>query len=214
MYFLKRAFILLLMSSLPAFGQDLTPDRLGRIRRILGVPPGTPISVARPLVLPGGRPLRVYLAMGFDGKTSHNFARWIQKWNKSEGKQFGELEVVSDISRSDIVVARYVIQSPFLNAPEGPQADPNVPAHSLRDYGLFIEGYILARDPAGFRLLRWYHDTGSARVFDTGTGNSKADNTAGPVVDSKGKADAKDSGDILRDELFKMMRARPRPGGG
>lgn len=57
-----------------------------------------------------GETLKLYLAMGLDLKVQENFIRWVARWNESgDSKKHGRIELVSDLLKSDVVLARYTL---------------------------------------------------------------------------------------------------------
>ena len=85
-------------------------DELARLREGINAPASTVIVSSRAAQLPAVNTLKVYLVIGKDGKADGRIARWIDKWNQNEGQRFGRLQVVSDLSQADVVMARHVVR--------------------------------------------------------------------------------------------------------
>lgn len=107
-----RKFVIAVASlaamSVTASGQS--DEELARLREGINVPAATVVISSRAAKLPAGNTLKVYLAVGRDGKPNSRIANWIDKWNQDEGRRFGRLEVVSDLSQADVIAARHVVR--------------------------------------------------------------------------------------------------------
>ena len=84
----------------------LGKDEFARLREQLNVPPSISVTLVESKDLPAGNPLKVYLAIE-DPKVSESFVEWVNKWNKEDGAKYGTLEVISDMTKADIYLARY-----------------------------------------------------------------------------------------------------------
>jgi hypothetical protein len=89
----------------PASAQT-TRRELDTLRAQLELPAQVKLGPANELALPAARPLRVRLAFGLDLKARENVARWIEEWNRKDGKKLGALQLV-DAGAADVVLARY-----------------------------------------------------------------------------------------------------------
>jgi hypothetical protein len=86
-------------------------DELNRLREHLNLPASTPIALAPSSALPAGATLRLYVATGLDMKIRDSFNEWIEKWNKGDdGKKYGMIEPVADITQADVILSRYTVQ--------------------------------------------------------------------------------------------------------
>ena len=93
----------LLFVTATAVGQT---GEYGKLREWLGVSPATIILSSSQSKLPAGS-LKVYLATGKDENARSYYASWVEKWNRNEGQKAGLLEVVSDLSQADLIIARF-----------------------------------------------------------------------------------------------------------
>src|SRR5262249_41829834 len=102
--------LIFVFSSLLVFGQT-ADEEVARLQKHLGVSEQTKITPAPGASLPKStQPLRVFIATGLDLTVHENFVRRIDKWNKSgDAKKYGSLELVSDISQAQVILARYTL---------------------------------------------------------------------------------------------------------
>jgi hypothetical protein len=84
----------------------LGKDDFARLREQLNVQPSTSVTLAESKDLPAGNPLKIYMAVE-DPKVSESLIEWIGKWNKDNGAKYGTLEVVSNMAKADVYLARY-----------------------------------------------------------------------------------------------------------
>lgn len=84
----------------------LGKDDFARLREQLNISPSISVTLAESKDFPAGNPLKIYLAVE-DPKVSASLVEWISKWNKDNGIKYGTLEVVSDIAKADVYLARY-----------------------------------------------------------------------------------------------------------
>ncbi|MBZ5729431.1 MAG: hypothetical protein LAP87_31205 [Acidobacteriia bacterium] len=96
---------LILSLFLPLAAQ--TYDPAASLRQHLGVDNSWQITPAADKSLPGG-PIKVFLAVGPDASVEQHFSKWIQNWNKKDGKKYGTVSLVSRLDQADVVLARYV----------------------------------------------------------------------------------------------------------
>ncbi len=102
------AFVALALLSITVTAQS--NEELVRLRERLNIPASTAIVSSGSTKLPAGDTLRVYLVTGKDGKANKHLAKWIDKWNQNEGQRFGKLQIVSDFSQADVIMARDVVR--------------------------------------------------------------------------------------------------------
>lgn len=81
-------------------------DDFARLREQLKVSPSIPVVLAESKDLPPGNPLNLYLAIE-DEAVSQSIVEWVQKWNRDSGAKYGSIEVVSDLTKADVYLARY-----------------------------------------------------------------------------------------------------------
>jgi hypothetical protein len=164
--------VVLLFCSSATLAQTPT-EEIQRLQELLGVSEQTKIKPATNLTLQTtDKPLKIYIATGLDMKVRENFLRWIEKWNKSgDVKKYGSLEVVSDISEADIVLARYTLNE---NARTETASRPSVgtvydpatnkvisrPTQQTYSYSTVpVFAYVLRRNDKDFEILSRYNDS-------------------------------------------------------
>lgn len=81
-------------------------DDFARLREQLSVSPSIPIVLAESKNLPAGNPLKLYLAIE-DKDVTVSIIKWVDKWNSDAGAKFGSIEVVSEMTKADVYLARY-----------------------------------------------------------------------------------------------------------
>lgn len=87
-----------------------TNEELARLHEHLGMPPSVSLGVAESSALTSKMPMKVYIATGLDIGVRGNFKEWISKWNRKEGKKYGALQVVPDLSTADVILSRYTLR--------------------------------------------------------------------------------------------------------
>jgi hypothetical protein len=102
---LALALVSLAIVSSAAMGQ--TSEEANRLRQLLNVPSSTIIVSSSSSKLPAGTPLKIYIATGKADAAERRFTQWIDKWNRGEGRRYGTIEVVADLTQADLVIARY-----------------------------------------------------------------------------------------------------------
>jgi hypothetical protein len=192
--------ILLILICIPAMGQNAN-EELARLREHLTVPDSTPIKLANSSALPSGQSLKVYIATGLDVGVRGNFIKWMDEWNKKDGKKYGMVELVSDMSQAEIILARYTLREKITDRTETHSTpvpatvyDPAtnsvitrpVPRTYSTSYSLVpVYAYVIAQKPSGLEILWRYTDQTTV-------------------------AETKESGKSLRDDFFRMMKARAK----
>jgi hypothetical protein len=173
-------------------------EEIARLKDHLGVPQETHIALADTPALPNAPVLKVYIATGLDAFIHTRFLDWIESWNKKgEGKKYGHLEAVADITQADVVLSRYTLaeqaHSSTYSVPGSatvydPSKNATVTAPITRVYSyetVPLYAYILRRTPTGFEIL--YRD-----VTRTYPGEFKS------------------AGYNLRDEFKRLMKQRAK----
>lgn len=164
----------LLISSSITFAQA-PGDEIKRLREVLGVSEQTKIKPAINSTLQAiDGPLKVYIATGLDMKVRDNFMHWIEKWNQSgDAKKYRSLEVVSEVSGADIVLARYtlneIVRTETASRPSvGTAWDPATnkvisrPTQQTYSYSTVpVFAYVLRRNDTDFEILSRYNDSAS-----------------------------------------------------
>src|SRR5262245_23022279 len=101
--------IAILLCVVSAAGQTATEEN-ARLREHLNIGPDVPIHLGR-ATLPPQTPLKVFIATGLDLGVQKNFQKWLEDWNKKNGRKFGQVDVVPDVTQADVILARYVDRS-------------------------------------------------------------------------------------------------------
>lgn len=163
---------------------DLAPAQsidaeLVKLREFLKVPAATKI-VPSTAPLPSGAYLKVFIATGAEKDLYQVFVKRINEWNKKNGERFGRLEVVSDVSEAQVVLAWYSIRIEKMTHP--PDDTPSDERICCPERGY---SYLLVRNQDGFAML--------SRIIIEGY----------PLPSSR-----ESSGSTLRAEFFKRMKAR------
>jgi hypothetical protein len=84
----------------------LGADEFARLRDQLKLASSTPVIKIESNVLPTAKPLKLYLAIE-DPKTAESLVEWVETWNKKDGVKYGSIQIVSDMSEADVLLARY-----------------------------------------------------------------------------------------------------------
>lgn len=138
---LANGLIVLLALAANATAQSIDSE-LTKLRELLGVQSSTEI-VPSTGSLPTNSPIRVFLAVGADHKIQDVFTDRINHWNKKDGLKYGQVEVVSNLSDADTILARYEVR---LN--DMPVPPSSMPLVASRSYS-----YLIARKPDRLEML-------------------------------------------------------------
>jgi len=190
---LVLAAMLLALLCLPGQSQD-TQSELANLRKHLELPDSTPIKLSLSSTLPPNRPLNVFIAVGLDVGVRGNFSRWLAEWNKKDGKRHGLVNLVSEISQAQVILARYALRDRVqtdTRVVPGVAIDPTtgqtVTRPVPRTYSVVpVYAYVISRNPAGLEIIWRY--VGQDYVAET-----------------------KSSGKKLRDDFLTLMKSRQRP---
>jgi hypothetical protein len=193
-------FLVLCLVCLPVLAQTAN-EEIDRLREHLSVPADVSIELADSSALPSARPLKVYLALGLDVGVRGNLVKWIDDWNRKDGRNKGAIEIVPELSEADLILARYTVLDRITDRTEtysatvpGTVYDPGsnkvitrpVPHTYSDSYSVVpVFAYIIAREPKGLRILWRYTDQATLQ-------------------------DTKNSGKLLADDLFVLMKRRPK----
>jgi hypothetical protein len=154
-------------------------EELARLRRHLDIPEGTKIIVGMPAVIPSASPLKVFLAVGLDTKVRDNYGRWFKKWNAKEGKKHGRIDLIDEMSKADVILARYVLRDRVSTA-----TDPGKWYEMPREVNVSpAYSYMMVPTSSDFTII--WRDTGTAYTTDSNR-----------------------SGEIMAKQLMKMLRVR------
>jgi hypothetical protein len=80
-------------------------DKYVQLRERLNLPASTPITDSQKRALPGGDPLKMYVAIE-DSRVNKFFMEWVAGWNKEEAKKYGAIEVAADPASADVCLLR------------------------------------------------------------------------------------------------------------
>jgi hypothetical protein len=84
-------------------------EELTALRSHLGLPDGATVTLAPSSQIEKPGSLKVHLAFGLDTGVRNNFLKWIDGWNRRDGKRRGMLEIVPEIAQADVILARYTV---------------------------------------------------------------------------------------------------------
>jgi hypothetical protein len=80
------------------------------LRDHLKLPAATPVKLVTANTLSSDSPFRIYIVIDEEKITpkrvEKNFARWVEEWNKTDGKTYGIIEIVNSLSQADIIISR------------------------------------------------------------------------------------------------------------
>jgi hypothetical protein len=167
--------------------------------------------------MPAAAPLKVFLIAPSQSDVRDSFKKSVEEWNRTEAEKYGRVELAFDATSADVILAR--LYTPFKRKQHAPppgeelwtlrgEADargrPRNPASQTAsqkpaptgDYSAKVYSYIVAREAGGLRLL-W-------RADDKAYASREEFGLASPM----GLKDSESAGDNLRDQFFKMLKAR------
>ncbi len=157
---LAFAFALLLVTYNCTSAQSVDAE-IARLREILNVPPSTPIVPSKS-PLPEVSPIKVFIAVGQDQKIHNAFTKRMNEWSKKDGLKYGVIEIVSNVSDADVILARYAVRLNDVSPPS--YTAPLIP---MRSYS-----YLIIRKPDKLEMLwrmvleGYYDVTDTERVGD------------------------------------------------
>ena len=103
--------LLLLFSAVQwGFGQ-LTDQEIGHLRKQVKISNGQVIRIDQGASFPSGDTLKIFLLVKRSGSEAKSFVKWIEAWNREEGKRYGRLEMVDDPQQADVVLTQFVSAS-------------------------------------------------------------------------------------------------------
>jgi hypothetical protein len=231
MRILVLTFLFVLLNLSMALGQGKDKLTSLRLREVLNVPINTSIELSESQALPNLTPLKVYIAVGNDLKVRDNFIAWINEWNKEESSRYGLIDIVQELKQADVALVRFIVpRVEIVNKTESagiPATSEIDPATRQRVYtptlpqdyytSMPVLSYIIMREANQLKII-WSHSDES--VEKTAQLSGRTDESHIRVIemstkeamegrrDSKGKKDSKKAGDKLRDNFFKLMKAR------
>jgi len=100
----------------PTRGQ-FSKVELSRLRERLQLPPSAIITTAVGAKLPASPALKVYIATSNSDPTYRYFVESFDKWNKKDGRRYGLIQAVPDLSQADVILALYRVREGVTNSP-------------------------------------------------------------------------------------------------
>jgi hypothetical protein len=170
------ALTVLFVAAAAATGQTSDAE-LTRLRERLDLPGATVIVTSKSSKFPAGSPLNIYVATGQERRAYERITKWIDKWNKGDGKQFGGLLLAPDAAHADVILARYTVREDAsvlrrTTIDIGPGRDPTArPATRARAgtnlyTALPLYSYLITRTPNA--LLIVYRNVDRSHIEDRG----------------------------------------------
>jgi len=101
---LTTAAVLLTVTSI---GAQVPKLEMTRLRERLSLPATVNIATDLRARLPAGPSLKVYIATTKGDPTYWFFVESFDKWNKKDGLSYGQIQVVSDLTQSDVILVLY-----------------------------------------------------------------------------------------------------------
>ena len=120
---MKKLFLVicaLSMFGLSIFGQTSKSD-LEQLRKEIGLPYSVSIF-KNDASFPDLKPIKIFLAIKHNKDASKNFINWVGKWNRTNGNQYGQLQIVDNIADADIAAVQYQFGSTHFVREESVQA--------------------------------------------------------------------------------------------
>lgn len=105
---MKNVFLincLLLAFGLSVFGQTTKAD-LNQLRKEVGLPVSTPITNAG-VSFPTSEPIKIYLAIKHNKRAAKDFIDWVEQWNRTDAKRFGQIQIVDNLTDADIAAVQF-----------------------------------------------------------------------------------------------------------
>ena len=99
----------LLLTLTPA-GAQVSQLEVARLRERLNLPQTALVTTSIGVKLPAGPALKVHVATSKGDPTYNYLVESFDKWNKKDGRNYGLLQAVSDLSRADVILALYRVR--------------------------------------------------------------------------------------------------------
>lgn len=224
-------FMCLLCTCHASFGQEKEKE-LFLLRGMLSVPRDTSINLKASGSIPTNNPLKVFLTTNTEVKVRNSFLDWFRAWNEGEGLKYGLIEVVADFATADIALVRitdpvarpieahstYQTSSEIDPATRKPVTEPRY--STATKFVVDVNSYIITRENGELKAV--YRHADSAIIgssFRSGAGMMEDLTRMQPqmikavnegTINSKARKDSKLAGDRLRDEFFKLLKARAK----
>jgi hypothetical protein len=107
-----RAFVVAVLLSVTSkaigYAQG-SAEELIALRSHLELPEAVTIRLAPSSQIEKQGSLNVHLAFGLDTGVRNNFMKWINTWNRRDGRRRGMLEIVPELAQADVILARYTV---------------------------------------------------------------------------------------------------------
>ncbi len=224
--------IFLLITFNQSFGQEKEQE-LFLLRGMLGLSQDTRIDLKASGSLPTSNPLKVYLTTNTETQVRNNFLEWFRAWNEGEGQKYGLIEVVADFASADIALVRFTeptvkIADTIVTEQAATEIDPttrrpvNTPNMPLNvKYIVDVFSYIIIKEGGGPKALRRSIDSVNINSYLRSSFKESMQDRARVervvtkavnegTIDSKSRKDSKAAGDRLRDDFFKLLKARDK----
>ena len=102
---LSLVICVLSMFGLSISGQTSGSD-LEQLRKEVGLPSSASIS-KKGVSFPDLKPIKIFLAIKHKKDAAKDFMNWIDKWNRTKGNHYGQLQIVSNLADADIAAVHY-----------------------------------------------------------------------------------------------------------
>ena len=151
--------LLLIAAILWLFSHSIAQDskEIAALRQYISVSSTVPIKISKSPALPTS-PLKVYINTSDDTSASHELMQLIDEINKKNSEKYGFIEVVSDASRSNVLLIHYeVVGKRRQEMNTTLSMDPAL-GRGKTDYEIKTEirGYIIAQSGDGLEILDRY----------------------------------------------------------
>ncbi len=95
----------LLIFGLSVFGQTTKSD-LEQLRKEVGLPASTSITKSD-VSFPASKPIKIYSAIKHNKRAAKDFTDWVEQWNQTNAKQFGEIQIVDNLADADTAAVQF-----------------------------------------------------------------------------------------------------------
>lgn len=138
-------------------------DEIARLRAHLSVSDSIQVNTSSAPILPKEYPLKVYIATGLDMVVHNNFVRWINEWNRKDGKKYGALEIVEDLNQANIILARYTLKDQVTTQQDSVTVENTTILLSSSRAIVPVYAYIIRRQPQRLEILSRYAESAPAK---------------------------------------------------
>lgn len=170
-------FFLLFVFLLPGFVFAQSPEEeLTLLKQYLDLPPESNFSLSPQSKIPNSNPLKIFIGTGLDMIPKQNYLRWIDKWNKKDGKKKGIIQVVDSVQEAELILARislkekvgteeqsYVVPGTVYNF--STRSFVTTPVSGSRSISVVpVFSYIILKDGGSFKII--YRDSGTGSLSE------------------------------------------------